>query len=331
MKTAKKVIIVMIVCIAAVVTAVCGWYFGYKVPHNKAISDFIETTAGYNEAIMPYNVSVDAYNVKVNEISTANAEVDEAINEAQKLLNSGETPYEPETIDALSDSISATRQAMISVPEKQEILETYTVTEDDEKLSKAELEAKTEEFSEKTISIQEQQKELELKISSLSVPDYSLQLDDLRKKQAELEDSISIQKQITCPEESFVIARLQEIEDIVEIDAVTEEHDPNGHLNKPGGYTSTVYFSVIEINQSEIYGDDLIDKGTDAGGAVETFASVEDAESRNDYLAAFDGGILASGSHKVLGTMVLRTSDKLTASQQKELEEKMIAVLTYLK
>ena len=53
----------------------------------------------------------------------------------------------------------------------------------------------------------------------------------------------------------------------------------------------------------------------------------EDAESRNAYLGAFDGRALKVGSHVVYGTIVIRTSDYLTASQQKELTEKILNVL----
>lgn len=34
-------------------------------------------------------------------------------------------------------------------------------------------------------------------------------------------------------------------------------------------------------------------------------------------LSGFDGSPFASGSHAVLGTVIVQTSDKLTASQQK--------------
>ena len=47
-------------------------------------------------------------------------------------------------------------------------------------------------------------------------------------------------------------------------------------------------------------------------------------------MSAFDGGVLASGSHTVIGTVLVRTSNELTASQQKDLEAKIIAALTYL-
>ena len=77
-------------------------------------------------------------------------------------------------------------------------------------------------------------------------------------------------------------------------------------------------------------GDTIIDKGTDGGGAIEVYANVEDAESRNEYLAGFDGGVLASGSHIVVGTCVVRTSDELAASKQKELEAAVIEALTKL-
>ena len=51
---------------------------------------------------------------------------------------------------------------------------------------------------------------------------------------------------------------------------------------------------------------------------------MEDAEKRRDYLATYDGTIT------VIGTVLVRTSNKLTATQQKELEQKVIDALTRL-
>ena len=53
-------------------------------------------------------------------------------------------------------------------------------------------------------------------------------------------------------------------------------------------------------------------------------------QKRNDYLAAFDGSVIASGSHTVIGTLVVKMSDEPKASQQKELETALIAALTKL-
>lgn len=49
-------------------------------------------------------------------------------------------------------------------------------------------------------------------------------------------------------------------------------------------------------------------------------------------LASFDGaGFLASGSHSVVGTVVIRTSDNLTATQQKEMEANIYNSLVELR
>lgn len=85
-----------------------------------------------------------------------------------------------------------------------------------------------------------------------------------------------------------------------------------------------------DIYVSGEYSDVLIDKGTDAGGAIEVYENVEDAEKRRDYLATYDGTIYANGTHTVIGTVLVRTSNKLTATQQKELEQKVIDALTRL-
>ena len=74
----------------------------------------------------------------------------------------------------------------------------------------------------------------------------------------------------------------------------------------------------------------IVGAGTDGGGAVEVYANVDDANKRNDYLAVFDGTILTSGSHDVVGTCVVRTSHLLTASQQKTLEGEIADSLTKL-
>ena len=135
------------------------------------------------------------------------------------------------------------------------------------------------------------------------------------------------EKLVDNPSKEYVIQCLQKVPLITEIEAVSEDNDPNGQLNKPGGYTSTVYFAYSLVNQEDVYGNDLIDKGTDAGGSVEVYANKKDANKRNSYLASFVGSVLSSGSHTVVGTCIVRTSDELTASQQKTLESNIIFAL----
>lgn len=127
--------------------------------------------------------------------------------------------------------------------------------------------------------------------------------------------------------EQFVIDSLKKVPGILEIQAVTEETDPNNKLNKPNSYISHIYFSYGLLNQKDFIGETLIEKGTISGGSIEIYKTKEDAESRNEYLASFDGTPLCSGSHKVFKTCIIRTSDDLTKSQQELLENNIIAAL----
>ena len=172
--------------------------------------------------------------------------------------------------------------------------------------------------------------EINAEIDNLKAIDYTADIQTLKDAEQVVNDSIAQMKQGTKPSEAFVIERRQGIEGIGDISAVTEDNDPNGQLGKSGGYTATVYFTSPLVDQSDVIGSTVIEKGTEGGGAIEVYANVDDANKRKDYLSAFDGGILSSGSHEVVGTVLVRTSDKLTASQQKELEAAIIEALTRL-
>ena len=52
--------------------------------------------------------------------------------------------------------------------------------------------------------------------------------------------------------------------------------------------------------------------------------------ARDQYLAGFDGTMLSSGSHYVAGSVAIRTSEHLTATQQKELTQAIIDELIRL-
>ena len=172
---------------------------------------------------------------------------------------------------------------------------------------------------------------IEARIKELNAVDYSVVLDNLEQKYNLLDVNAKRYQLVNQPTEAYVIQCLQTVPEIVNISAVTEDNDPNGNLNKLGGYSAAVYFADSRINlDKNISGETLIEQGTDAGGCIEVYTCVEDAIKRRDYLAGFDGGIFASGTHTVIGTVLVRVSDELTATQQKEIEAKVIAALTYL-
>lgn len=130
------------------------------------------------------------------------------------------------------------------------------------------------------------------------------------------------------PSETYIIECLKQSKLVLDIEAVTESNDPNGKLNETGGYSSCVFFSSTLIDQSVFSEKSVVEKGTSCGGCIEVYSEEADATTRNDYLAKFDGGLLDSGSHIVIGTIVIRTSEKLSKEQQTELTQDLISIIT---
>lgn len=237
----------------------------------------------------------EAFDNEQQRIEAQNDELNGEIEAAELLVATEELPLDPNTIPALENAIATAKTEIVEIPQMPSSVE--------------EIDAATAEL---------QQIDLGDAISALSASETALS------------ESIAKMKLVTNPSESYVIERLQGVDGVGDIAAVTEDNDPNGRLGKTGGYTAAVYFMSPLVDQADVSGNGVIDKGTDGGGCIEVYANAEDADERNDYLAAFDGGILASGSHKVVGTVLVRTSDKLKASQQADLEARIIEALTAL-
>lgn len=271
----------------------------YDVGDYQKAVELLDTIPDYDDSkdIRKQAIERIDFNSAVESVTAMNTELDSIITPAQALLDENKTPLEPTTLTDLQVAISSAKEAKRDTPDMP--TETERII------------AETE---------------------TLNAPlDYSEFITSLNNSKTALENSIKQLDQVTNPTGDFVILRLKEVSGIVDIQGVTEDNDPNGNLNKAGGYTSQTYFSSELINQSDVYGDNLIDKGTSAGGSIEVYATVEDAEKRNTYLAGFDGSILSSGSHEVIGTVIIRTSDELTASQQKDLSARIKEKLIELK
>lgn len=150
----------------------------------------------------------------------------------------------------------------------------------------------------------------------------------IREMTAQVEALTAVVKQITAPTAEWITERLASISSISGTQAVTKDLDPDHLLGKEGGYSACVYFTVASLDASTIPGDTIVEKGTDAGGAIEVYATVEEAQARCDYLSGFDGTILYSGSYAIVGTMVIRTSYKLDNNQQMALTRAITRELT---
>ena len=143
-----------------------------------------------------------------------------------------------------------------------------------------------------------------------------------------MESDLQIVAQIQNPSSDWVESRLKNISHVEEVEAVTEDNDPNQMLGKEGGYTSCVYFTISDIDSESVEGDTVVAKGTDAGGAIEVYNSVEDAEARCKYLSGFDNTLLYSGSYAIVGTMVIRTSYRLDGESQLNLTNEITKEFT---
>jgi hypothetical protein len=265
------------------------------------IAVIVGSLGAYFGYFKPHKEAVAAYNVVVSDIQEKNDQLDGEIKKLQELVDNEDKPLDETTIDTAKEALKNAGASKIVIGEMPKAT-----------------------------------KDILSRTKELSTPvDYSDELTSLSTAYTNLENSKKQYKQVVNPSEEFVMQRILTVDDVVDARAVTEDQDPNGNLHKAGGYTSTIYFESKTVNQSDVYvsgeyADVLIDKGTDAGGAIEVYENVEDAEKRRDYLATFDGTIFANGTHTVIGTVLVRTSNELTATQQKELEQKVIDALTRL-
>lgn len=238
------------------------------------------------------------FNAAVSMAEKNNSDIQNSISDLQALVDAETLPLDMATLDNATTIIAKARTKIIEIPE---------------------IPSKTEEIISSTENM-------------LKNADCSEILNELQSANDALSISIKQMQQVTNPTEAFIIERLTGLPNIIEMEAVTEDNDPNGNLNKQGGYTATVYFTSDLIDQTDVYGKSIVDKGTKAGGSIEVYPTIEDANKRNAYLAEFDGaGILNSGSHSVVGTILIRTSNKLTASQQKEMEQNIYNSLIEIK
>ena len=265
------------------------------------IAAIVGSLGAYFGYFKPHKEAVEAYNVVVSDIQEKNDQLDGEIKKLQELVDNEDKPLDETTIDAAKETLKNAGASKIVIGEMPKAT-----------------------------------KDILSRTKELSTPvDYSDELTSLSTAYTNLENSKKQYKQVVNPSEEFVMQRSLTVDDVADARAVTEDQDPNGNLHKAGGYTSTIYFESKTVNQSDVYvsgkyADILIDKGTDAGGAIEVYENVEDAEKRRDYLATYDGTIYANGTHTVIGTVLVRTSNELTATQQKELEQKVIDALTRL-
>lgn len=173
-------------------------------------------------------------------------------------------------------------------------------------------------------------KRLEVLENNFSEDQFIKELDDISEKMEKLSSSYFVVDQITAPEQQWVIDRIKDVKNVTGQEAVSKNNDPNRLLGKDGGYSSCIYFTVKNIDSSKVAGNSIVAKGTDAGGAIEVYPNIESAKTRCEYLSGFDNTLLYSGSYVLVGTMVIRTSYKLSDKEQVDLTNEIIEAFTMI-
>lgn len=254
--------------------------------------------AYYFLVFAPHQKAVDSFNNIAQKVKKQNNILEDKIKTANQLLSNKDKPLDENLSSELKNEITSAEKAK-------------------RKISK----------------IKKSTSDINKQVEALKKPlDYTTEikkLDDLNQKYS---TSVKQLKQITNPSSSFIESRLKEIDTITGVQSATEDNDPNKGLNKQGSYTASVYFTDSLVTDT-IEGKDIVTKWTDAGGNIEVYKTVEDAQKRNEYLSAFDGlpAMLNPGSHYVYGTIIIRTSGRLTATQQNDLTQKIYQKLIEIK
>ena len=148
--------------------------------------------------------------------------------------------------------------------------------------------------------------------------------DDLLKRLKEDSENYLLVKN---PTPEYVISCLSKLKMITEIEEATEEVDPNGGLSKENGYTSNIFFKISWI-KDEAYKDKTpLEIGSMGGGCIEIYRNETDAGRRNSDLVLSRMMNPNQGEYLIMGTVIIRLSDKLEKLQGKILMEQIQAVL----
>ena len=424
----KKAII-----IAAVILALAAGFFAYTIIGARtAAAGAVEA---YNAAVQEYNKSISAYNEAASGITEANDKLQKALDAAKTVLDKGEAAYEPDTQDQLESAVQKAKKSFVEAPVQIDPLEEKKVPGS---FNAKDLELAQHEAETALLAVEEAKGKIP---ETPEVPDYAKELEAVQTAQKKYEDSVQKLANITAPSDSFVRERIERIGTVVEAEAVTAEHDPNGLLGQNGGYIGCVYFLDERVDRNLLpqeafekekekseasqtastesaaaeetadtgdtaaaeetadtgktaaaeetadtgetaaaeetadTGDtaaaeetagagetvaaegiaasgetaaaaateaaaqpakpkentiDVVMIGTAGGGAVEVFATEEEAKNRAEYISFFDGSVMEAGPCEVEGTCVIRASKYLEEEEQKklikEVREALLAV-----
>lgn len=294
----------------------------------------------YNEAVDKYNESVQSVEELIDDLSEYNVIVEYAVEKKQKLkTNITEEELKKIDFDGISEEIKK-----ISADEVKLNKVFFTVCKRGYKDSIDKYNTLAEAYNGliKEISV-DYINDIPTNVLSLSYDsyvinemyfrkeDYLRNVKTLYEKTNKLASDYMIVDQLNAPNAQWITTRLKNVSSIIDQSSVGINNDPNQLLGKEnGGYKCCVYFTLKQVDASTVKGDTPIEKGTDGGGCIESYPTLEAARNRCDYLSQFDDTLLYSGSYAAVGTMVVRTSYKLDDQQQVAVTDEIVRAFTCL-
>lgn len=144
----KKLIVIISMIVAAVIIAVSAVLYVnlYKIPHDKAVTD-------YNEAVNNYNGEREQYDAAVAALSEKNKAFDDAISSLSQLINTENIPLDEFLIEEPKTVLQEARG--ITKDSAPEVSEMPTTTKDVKKESIKNIETVTNEIIDETSKITE--------------------------------------------------------------------------------------------------------------------------------------------------------------------------------
>ena len=339
----RKYLLPIFALLVCLVFTACGQQQGQGHEHEQSNTDpgivtdqkdtlsqkqdeLYQAIGNYNAAVTEHNQKAKQYNEGLSDILDLRGLLETVIGTADSLLNGSDLPLD---INLKTELSEAREEAAICISEIPDLLD-YV-----DELPESDL------YTEDAIT--EFLNELEVKAENLSkivIPEIPESAgirniyNSLSALIIEYEDSCKALKQVIVPEDSFVISKLKIIDTVTDIEAVTEEHDPNGLLGTEGGYVGCIYFADSRVDKAQIFiqpgKNNVIDIGTVGGGSIEIYQTPEEVEVRCEYLNSFKGSNVKIGSYKTIGTIIVRVSYLLSEVQQEELINQVISNLTTL-
>ena len=233
-----KKIIAFFAIVAAVIAAVFGILLW------RARSQASAAINSYNTAAEDYNGKIAPYNEAAAQTGAENDRLQGAIDAAQGLLDKDADAYEPRTKKDLQKAVDKASKVFVEVPVQIDPFQPQTLVNS---FRRADMEVQQIEAQAAEAAVEKAMKTIP---EVPEVPDYTEQVEAVEKAQKAYTDSVQMLTNVTAPPDTFVKDRLAKIDTVVQAQAVTAEHDPNGLLGREDGYTGCVYFLDDRIDRS---------------------------------------------------------------------------------